>query len=241
MSTLSMQKQVGIWLLVFVLVAGGFLATTVSASAATSAQSTAQESIYIVRSGDTLTSIARQFGTTVQAIMTANNLTSTRILVGQRLVIPTPQQQPSTYQVQRGDTLYSIARRFGTTVQAIMTANNLTSTRIVVGQQLVIPGATQQPTRYQVQRGDTLYSLARRFNTTVQAIMTANSLTSARIIVGQWLTIPRPQQAIRYQVQRGDTLYSLARRFGSTIEAIMAANHLTSTRIVTGQWLTIPA
>ena len=239
MSTLSMQKQVGIWLFVFLLVAGGMLAIPAPASAATSAEVTLQQSIYIVRSGDTLSAIARQFSTTVQAIMTANGLTSSRIYVGQRLVIPTP-PPPTIYQVVRGDTLYSIARRFGTTVEAIMTANSLTSTRIIVGQRLVIPSATVEPTRYQVVRGDTLYSIARRFNTTVQAIMTANNLTSTRIYTGQWLTVPRPQQLIRYQVQRGDTLFGIARRFGSTVDAIMRANQLTSTRILVGQWLTIP-
>jgi LysM repeat protein len=97
-----------------------------------------QGSSYTVRAGDTLSSIARRFNTTVRAIMTANNLTSTRIYVGQVLVIPN-NEQPVRYQVQRGDTLSAIARRYGTTVQAIMTANGLTSTVIRVGQVLIIP------------------------------------------------------------------------------------------------------
>ncbi|MBX3000998.1 MAG: LysM peptidoglycan-binding domain-containing protein [Caldilineaceae bacterium] len=97
--------------------------------------------------------------------------------------------QSSTYTVRAGDTLSSIARRFNTTVQALMTANRLTSTVIRVGQVLVIPGS-EQPVRYQVQRGDTLSAIARRYGTTVQAIMTANGLTSTVIRVGQWLTIP---------------------------------------------------
>lgn len=99
-----------------------------------------QQTIYTVRAGDTLSAIARQYGTTVQAIMAANGLTSTRIYVGQRLVIPdgtTP--QPVRYQVQWGDTLTKIAQRFGTTVQAIVAANGLPSTRIYAGQWLTIP------------------------------------------------------------------------------------------------------
>lgn len=97
--------------------------------------------VYVVQRGDTLSSIARRFGTTVGAIMRANGLTSTRIYAGQWLAIPGSQPDSATnYIVRRGDTLFSIARRFGTTVQAIMAANNLRSTRIYVGQRLVIPG-----------------------------------------------------------------------------------------------------
>lgn len=109
----------------------------------------------------------------------------------------TPPAGPTTYVVQQGDTLYSIARRFGTTVEAIKAANGLTSNTISVGQRLTIPGgtpSTPEPgaTLYVVQPGDTLYSISRRYNTTVQAIMAANGLTSTNIIVGQQLRIPTP-------------------------------------------------
>lgn len=97
-----------------------------------------------------------------------------------------------------------------------------------------------QGSHYTVRAGDTLSSLARRFNTTVQAIMTANGLTSTVIRVGQVLVIPNSEQPVRYQVQRGDTLSAIARRFGSTVQAIMTANGLTSSVIRVGQWLTIP-
>ncbi len=106
---------------------------------------------YTVVAGDTLSSIARRFGTTVAAIQQANNLTTTRIYVGQRLRIPTgggqtPPPAPQTYVVVAGDTLSSIARRFGTTVAAIQQANGLTTTRIYVGQRLRIPtGGGQTP------------------------------------------------------------------------------------------------
>ncbi len=98
-----------------------------------------------MRVGDTLYSIARQFGTTVDAIMAANRLNSTRIWVGEQLIIlppgqaVTPYPPVSTYVVQPGDTLYSLARRYGTTVQAIARANGLHSPNIYVGQRLRIP------------------------------------------------------------------------------------------------------
>ena len=107
---------------------------------------TGSGTVYVVRYGDTLAGIARRFGTTVKSIMSTNGLTSTRIYVGQRLTIPSPQPGPSiVYVVRRGDTLAGIARRFGTTVKSIMSTNRLTSTRIYVGQRLVIPGAQPSP------------------------------------------------------------------------------------------------
>ncbi|HBY94272.1 MAG TPA: hypothetical protein DEP84_09970 [Chloroflexi bacterium] len=114
-----------------------------------------QATVYVVQRGDTLSSIARRFGTTVQAIMAANNLQSTTIYVGQRLIIPVGQTPPppgqtTVYTVQRGDTLSAIARRFGTTVQAIMTLNNLRSTTIYVGQRLIVPVGTPPPVAREV-------------------------------------------------------------------------------------------
>jgi len=98
--------------------------------------------VYVVRAGDTLQNIARRFGTTWQAIATANNLPNANfIFTGQRLVIPAaPARPPQTYVVRAGDTLFSIALRFGTTVQVIQTANNLPNPNaIFAGQTLTIP------------------------------------------------------------------------------------------------------
>jgi LysM repeat protein len=94
-----------------------------------------------VQRGDTLSGIAHRFDTSIKNIMSTNHLLSTRIYVGQRLTIPAPQPEPSTvYVVRWGDTLSGIARGSGTTVQAIMSTNGLTSTRIYVGQRLIVPG-----------------------------------------------------------------------------------------------------
>ena len=97
---------------------------------------------YIVKTGDTLQTIARRFGTTWQAIAAANNLVNANaIFAGQRLIIPAaPARQPQSYVVKSGDTLFSIAMRYGTPVQVIQTANNLPNPNaIFAGQMLTIP------------------------------------------------------------------------------------------------------
>jgi LysM repeat protein len=156
------------------------------------------------------------------------------------------QQGATTYIVQPGDSLTSIAARYGVTVDALAAANNLTvTTRLFVGQQLVIPVAAPPPgslTTYVVQRGDTLDSIARRFNTTVQNLIALNGLPNAnRITVGQTLNVPAPRpQVILYTVQPGDTLFRIALRYGVTVQSLQVNNGIVNpNRIFVGQVLRI--
>lgn len=98
---------------------------------------------YIVQPGDTLFSIARSYGTSVEQLMQANRLTTDMLLVGQNLYIPMLRQPQTVYTVQPGDTLYLIAQRFNTTVESIIALNNLTSTALNIGQRLQIPLYTE--------------------------------------------------------------------------------------------------
>lgn len=193
------RKSMSMVLLLGVLLGAGLLIPAqpvLAAPASTVVTMPLADTVYIVKAGDTLYRLARHFGTTVQAIMAHNGLTSTTIYVGQRLYIPGTPSAPTGYrwyQVRTGDTLSQLARRYGTTVQAIMNANGLTSTRIYVNQWLRIPGHTPPAPgviHYRVRYGDTLSQIARRYGTTVQAIMAYNGLTSTRIYAGQWLRIP---------------------------------------------------
>lgn len=154
--------------------------------------------------------------------------------------------------VQRGETLRNIAAFYGTTWQAIATANNLFNPNLIFpGQQLVIPAAGTGVTRtYTVQRGDTLRNIAFRFNTTWQAIAEVNQLANPnRIFPGQVLTLPSvggpvtppPVVGGRYTVQFGDTLFKIASRFGVNLYDIAEANGILNlNRIFTGQSLIIP-
>ena len=98
----------------------------------------------------------------------------------------------STYIVNSGDTLYSIARKFNTTVDAIKSLNNLSSNTLSIGQVLKIPTTSSESptTTYTVASGDTLYAIARKFNTTVDAIKSLNNLYSNTLSIGQVLKIP---------------------------------------------------
>lgn len=91
------------------------------------------------------------------------------------------------YIVQKGDTLWSIASKYKTTVSKLKDINNLSNNLIVVGQKLLIPNSSKE---YIVQKGDTLYSISRKFNTTVSDIISFNNLKTTTIQIGQKLLIP---------------------------------------------------
>lgn len=88
--------------------------------------------------------------------------------------------------------MYALANKYGTTVDAIKNLNNLTSNILSIGQQLLIPGSNVQasPTMYVVKAGDSLWRIARNFNTTVNDIRKLNNLTTDLLSIGQVLMIP---------------------------------------------------
>ena len=148
--------------------------------------------LYTVKSGDNLYSIARRYDLTMNELMEYNNLGTTLLSIGQVLKIPTKQTitpSETTYVVKSGDSLYSIARKYNTTVNDLMKYNNLTSNLLSIGQTLKIPTSESTITSYTVKSGDTLYSIARKYNTTVDEIKRKNNLTSNTLSIGQTLII----------------------------------------------------
>lgn len=108
---------------------------------------------------------------------------------------------------------------------------------------VVIAAPLQESFAYTVVRGDTLYSLSRRYNTTVNAIMELNDLYGTTIYIDQVLLIPAtnsPSESSIYVIVSGDTLYSIAHRYGITVASLMEMNHLYRTLIFVGQYLTVP-
>ncbi|WP_204524680.1 LysM peptidoglycan-binding domain-containing protein [Litchfieldia alkalitelluris] len=243
---------------------------TQALASTTQVQPVYQYDNHTVQSGETLYSLARRYNVTVSSIKELNGLSSDVLKIGQVLKLPY-----FTYTVSAGDSLSLIARRYYTTVSDIKSYNQLTTDTITIGQKLKIPQPTKQPTveespitepdttitNYTVVSGDTLSLIAKKFNTTVDAIKTNNQLTTDMIFVGQVLTIPvqpvneentvtpepavvpqseAPAETISYTVVSGDTLSLIARRFGVTVEEITSLNQLTSDRIFVGQILNIP-
>lgn len=218
--------------------------------------------IYTVKKGDNLYNIAQKYDTTVDAIKRYNNLTTNNLSINQRLKIPcysntTTPEKPNyiTYTVKRGDSLYSIANKYNTTVDKIKKNNNLTTNNLSIGQVLIIEDvdnkeeieecygsgyeASNDYQEYVVKRGDSLYSIARQFNTTVDNIISANNLTSSNLSIGQILKIPTQKSQTTYTVKKGDSLYSIATKFNTTVNDIKSKNNLTSNMLSIGQKLII--
>ena len=161
-----------------------------------------------MRPGDTLFSLARRYGLSIAELQRANALAGDQIRAGQVLTIPPPSSAPTPetdapsrsgltlHLVRPGETLYSIARRYGSTPLAIQAANSLADTDIWAGQRLVIPPSTgagsggASARMHRVSPGETLYSLAARYGVTVEALQAANGLRDEGIVAGTLLVIP---------------------------------------------------
>ena len=203
---------------------------------------------YIVQNGDTLYGISKQYGISVEEIKLANNLINNDIVVGQSLIIPRA-GNTIIYVVKSGDSLYSIARKYGTTVNNLIEINNLTSNLLSVGQKLKIPVVDSSTTEnyflYTVKVGDTLYSIAKSNNTTVDTLKVFNNLTSNLLNVGQQLRIPISNKTeeegdyLIYVVKEGDSLYSIAKKYGMNVNDLITLNNLTTNVLSIGQQLRI--
>ena len=180
-----------------------------------------QGDYYTVQRGDTLYKIANLYNLSVDGLKKINNLDTNTISVGQKLLVNpnNVNNDPNyiTYTVVPGDSLSKLARQFNTTVDEIKSINNLTSNTIVIGEELLIPNNTIEedpidivnPSLYVVKRGDSLWKIARDFNTTVDEIISLNNLDSINLQIGQTLQIPGDfvNQDNIYTVQSGDTIF----------------------------------
>lgn len=142
--------------------------------------------VYTVNKGDTLHNIAEKFGSSVDVIARANGIVAPfRIYPDQSLRIPVFEDSEFiTYTVQPGDTLYSLAEYFGTTVGEIANVNELEDPEMIaINQVLRIPiRAESSPSVYTVKPGDTLYSIAKKFDTTVSELINLNKITTPNVI-----------------------------------------------------------
>ena len=233
---------------------------------------------YTVKAGDTLYGISNHFGVSVTDLAELNGIQGSNLNIGTVLKIPTSGgSNPNNmfmYTVKAGDTLYKIATKYNTTAQKIIDLNYLKSTNITPGQVLRIPETYTKEedmympsyTNYIVKRGDTLYSIARDNNISVDTLIKDNSLTGNTLNIGQILKIRIPSTGsdttvieecygpdynppdtntipvlTTYTVKSGDNLYTIAKRYNTSASAIMKLNNLPNTNLSIGQKLKIPA
>ena len=214
---------------------------------------------YTVQRGDTLYSISQKFNIPVNKLKEINNLNTNTILPGQILIIKETETppQPTTYKVQKGDTLYSISQKFNTTVDEIKRLNNITSNNIYINQELYIPTSSSTPSNplpippidddeneeyseYIVQKGDSLWKISRDYNITVKELIALNNLTTTALQIGDKLIVPINKTEKIYTVQRGDTLWSIAKENNVTVNELKEKNNLTTNLLSIGQTIIIP-
>lgn len=151
---------------------------------------------YIVKSGDTLYSIAKKFNMSVNELKSLNNLDNDVLSINQSLLINKnvalnddvlDNTNKDTYIVKSGDTLYKIALDNNISLDKLKEINNLENDIISIGQELKL---NEDNNVYTVESGDTLYSIARKFNTTVSSLADLNNLSTSILSIGQKLLIP---------------------------------------------------
>lgn len=163
---------------------------------------------YTVLPNDTLYSISNKFNTTVDSLKKLNNLNSNILSIGQQLKVPevSNNNDELIYIVKSGDTLYSISKKYGVSVDTIKSINNLTSNDLYIGEKLIINNIYNSNIslgsscfgdgyvevkylNYTVKKGDNLYNISKKYGVSVDSIMKLNNLISSSLSIGQILKI----------------------------------------------------
>ncbi|MEG1597848.1 MAG: LysM peptidoglycan-binding domain-containing protein, partial [Bacilli bacterium] len=194
--------------------------------------------VYTVKSGDNLYNIASKNNVRVDDIIRLNQLANTNLYINQQLLIPIINQPDNEnyYIVKSGDSLYSIALKLDTTVDELIKTNNLANTILKINQKLLIPGKTPSIPKppltgeieYIVAKGDSLYSIAKKYNITADELKNYNKLNTSLLRIGQKLLIPKTENYITYYVKLNDNLYDLAIKYNTTVDEIKKLNNLQS-------------
>ena len=171
--------------------------------------------------------IAKKYGTSISAIKSANNLTSSSLKIGQILVVPGSAPIAVT---SRAGTNKAVANKIASTSKPATkpkaSASNATVTQTVV---------------HKVQRSEFLGKIAARYGVTIDSIRKVNKLRSDNLAVGQKLKIEvKVPAAKKHTVKRGEFLGKIAAHYGVSVDSIRTTNKLSSDKLAVGQTLTIP-
>jgi LysM repeat protein len=221
---------------------------------------------HVVQAGETLISIAAEYGISTEALLAANDIRDpSNLEVGQQLLIPPRNgfRVPVVpHIVANGDSLLSIAARYGSSVNRILAANpNLKAKApLPVGlaiavpvvfteeKPVALPAASGEPTYYTIEEGDIPLTIAAQFDIPVELLLAANNIADPTMLqVGQQLLIP-PNEGltqgvpiILYDLEENDTLLEIASKFGSSVKDILAVNpNLIPSALKPGETVAIP-
>lgn len=146
-------------------------------------------------------------------------------------------EESDYYVVKKGDSLWSIAKKYNMTVDELKSINNLKSNLLSIGQRLKIKESDDNQNIYIVKKGDTLYKIANIYGTTVDNLKALNNLKSNNLSIGQKLIVPSKNKI--YIVQKGDSLWSIAKKYDTTVDSIKRNNNLSTNVLQIGQKLKI--
>lgn len=239
------------------------------------------QDVYTVQAGDNLYRIAMDNGTTEDYLMAINGLSSNLLQIGQEIILPsgdwsddgyyeTPSDTTSgdgVYIVRAGDNLYNIAATYGTTEEALMAINGLSTNLLQIGQKIVLYGDTaytpspNEPVSngvHVVVAGDNLWDLAQRYGTTEAQLMAWNGMSSNFLNIGDRIAVYGPADDSSwtaptedssdsgtvtndgiYTVVAGDNLWDIAQWFGTTEEQLMAWNGMSSNFLNIGDRISV--
>lgn len=214
---------------------------------------------HTVRQGETLSRIARRYGSSISAIAQANGIRDYhRIRAGETLLIPGGEytnypDNPGVHVVRKGETLSRIARSYRVKIRDLMAWNDLKSPHVIYpGQKLVVSMdyATQDDVLiHKVSLGETVSEIAERYGVTTNEVLLANGLSSRdRIYPDQRLKVPAARgrapdtQMVSHTVKQGETVTSIAKKYGTPVSEVLRLNELRSSdTIYPGQKIKVRA
>lgn len=218
---------------------------------------------HLVEKGETHFAISRKYGVSVNEIIQANPDTKSGLVAGTIIVIPTKILKGKIHTVQPGETLFSLYRKYGSSVEDIKKWNGLSSNELAVGQKVIVsPGEETEEVKEEktnehiVEKGETLFSISRKYNVKWQDIKIYNGLTSNDLNPGQKLGIPSEELNTKHEeteispeevsnipeshiVKAGETMYSIGKKYGLKTQEIIDWNGLLGPEIQLGQELVL--
>ena len=246
------------------------LATTTANTTITKTDISPKTISYKVKKGESLFTIAKDNNINVDDLKATNKLTSNNVQAGQELKITQASAAANTtstktdiapktisYKVKKGESLFTIAKDNNITVDDLKAANKLTSNNVQAGQELKITQATAtanttssktdiapKTLTYKVKKGESLFTIAKDNNITVDDLKAANKLTSNSVQAGQEILIGQAattKKIIDYKVKKGDNLSSIANSHNISVDELKDLNQLTSKKVSAGQSLKVYA